>query len=439
MQMIDPVTRPVAVSRASRGFLARISLLWLAFVPLSAPAQLTIEITGVGSQTYPVLIRDFNGPRRLAAEIASILREDLESAGAFRLIQVAGRTEAPVGAQLPWEDWKAAGADAVIAADIGHAGDRVVVKAMLLDVQHTRPMEGIEVVGSGNAAASAAHRLADWIYQSLTGVRGVFSTRIAYVAKRDGRYELHVTDATGQRGVVALASWHPILSPAWSPDGSRIAYVSLESKKPVVYVHDVGSGRREVLANFRGSNSAPAWSPDGRHLAVVLTKDGTSRLYLITPGGRIVRPLADSVSIDTEPRFSPDGRHVYFTSDRGGSPQIYRVGTEGGDVERITFEGAYNTTPRISPDGRWIAYVSKHEDSFRLAIIDMATRQVQYLASSEEIESPTIAPNGRLIAYTIRVGEKSFLEFTTPDGNFRRRIAIEEGALREPAWGPFPH
>lgn len=416
-------------------------LLYILLVPAiaspTARAQLTIEITGVGSQMFPLLIREFNGPAPLAADVTGILREDLESSGAFRLVQDAARPDSPVGAQLPWESWKTAGADAVLTADIGRSGDRFAVKAMLLDVQRARSLDGLEVIGAGSSVAGVAHRIADWIHMTLTGVRGAFSTRIAFVAKRNGRYELHVADATGQRSTVALASWHPILSPAWSPDGKRLAYVSLESKKPVVYVHDLVSGQRAVLANFRGSNSAPAWSPDGRHLAVVLTKDGTSRLYLMTADGRIVRPLADSISIDTEPRFSPDGRQVYFTSDRGGSPQIYRVGAAGGDVERITFEGDYNTTPRLSPDGRWLAYVSKHEASFRLAILDLASRQVQYLASSEEIESPTIAPNGRLIAYTTRSGESSFLEFATPEGGFRRRMAMAEGALREPAWGPF--
>jgi len=416
---------------------ALIPLVLLACAPLSVRAQLTIEVTGVGSQTLPLLIREFNGPPRFTAEIADVLRKDLESSGTFRLVEAPGQPEITVGAQLPWETWKAAGADAVLTADLGQAGDRFTVKIALLDVHRTRVLDGLEVVAPGNAAVGAAHRIADWIHQTLTGVRGAFSTRLAYVSKRNGRYELLVSDATGRRGEVALASWHPILSPAWSPDGGRIAYVSMESKKPVVYVHDLESGRREVVANFRGSNSAPAWSPDGRHLAVVLTKDGTSRLYLVTAAGRIVQPLADAISIDTEPRFSPDGKHIFFTSDRGGTPQIYRIGMNGGEVERITFEGDYNTTPRIAPDGHWLAYVSKHDGAFRLAILDLATRQVRYIASSEEIESPTIAPNGRLIAYTTRVGEGSFLEFTTPEGGFRRRIAIAEGALREPAWGPF--
>lgn len=414
-------------------------LLLLVVASPVARAQLTIEITGVGAQSFPLLIRGFNGPVPLAAELTVILREDLESSGAFRLIEdAADQVEPPVGAQLPWDTWKTAGADIVLVADVGRTGERFSVKAMLLDVQRTRPLDGLEVIGAENVMAGVAHRIADWIHKTLTGVRGAFSTRIAFVAKRNGRYELHVADATGQRSTVALVSWHPILSPAWSPDGKRIAYVSLESKKPVVYIHDLVSGQRTVLANYRGSNSAPAWAPDGRHLAVVLSKDGPSRLFLMTANGRIVRPLADSISIDTEPRFSPDGRHIYFTSDRGGSPQIYRVGASGGEVERITFEGDYNTTPRISPDGRWIAYVSKHEASFRLAVLDLNTRQVQYVAASEEIESPTIAPNGRLIAYTTRSGEDSFLEFANPEGGFRRRIAMAEGALREPAWGPFP-
>src|SRR5690606_11330472 len=193
---------------------------------------------------------------------------------------------------------------------------------------------------------ATAHRYSDYVNEKLTGERGVFSTRIAYVVKRGNRYELQIADADGAGEETALASFEPIISPAWSPDGRRVAYVSFESKRPVVYVHSLQDGKRSVVANFRGSNSAPAWSPDGKRIAVTLSREGGSQIFLVNPDGSNLRRLTTSTAIDTEPRFSPDGRWLYFTSDRGGSPQIYRMPANGGPAQRVTFEGSYNVSPR---------------------------------------------------------------------------------------------
>lgn len=205
----------------------------------------------------------------------------------------------------------------------------------------------------------AAHRVADYVYEKLTGDKGAFSTRIAYVTKSAQRYQLWVADADGENAQSALTSPEPIISPAWSPDGNQLAYVSFESRKPVVYVHNVGSGKRRLIANFKGSNSAPAWSPDGNTIAVTLSRDGGSQLFLLNALGGEPRRLIQSGSIDTEPVFAPDGQSIYFVSDRGGSPQIYKVATTGQGIERVTFTGSYNISPTISPDGRWMAYISR--------------------------------------------------------------------------------
>jgi TolB protein len=244
---------------------------------------------------------------------------------------------------------------------------------------------------------ATAHRISDYVYEKLTGEPGVFSTRIAYVVKSTGRYELKIADADGSNDQAALASREPIISPAWSPDGAKLAYVSFEAKKPVVYVHDLASGRRHVAANFKGSNSAPAWSPDGKRLAVVLTKDGSSQLYVVNVDGSGVTRIASSAGIDTEPRWSADGQYIYFTSDRGGSPQIYRIAASGGNAERISFEGSYNVTPRPSPDGKSLAFITRNGGRFQLALMDLATKQVQILTDSTKDESPSFAPNGRMI------------------------------------------
>jgi TolB protein len=410
----------------------------LALLQAPVHAELTIEITGAGANRIPLAITDFGGDAGTSRALTSVIRGDLERSGLFKMIDTgsAAMTEAtsPV-----FGDWKNRGADALTAGSISPSGDgRQEARFRLYDVNKQTPLAGSAFVTSTPMLRAAGHRIADVIYEKLIGEPGVFATRIAYVVKSgSNRYELHIADADGQNAQAALKSKEPIISPAWSPDGTRLAYVSFENKKPVVYVHSLSSGQRIVVANFKGSNSAPAWSADGRKLAVVLSKEGGSQIFTVNADGSGVQRLTTSSGINTEPFFAPDGQSIYFTSDRGGSPQIYRIGVNGGDEQRVTFEGSYNVSPRISPDGKSLAFISRRESGFRLAVMDLASKQVQILTDSNKDESPTFAPNGRMILIATEIGGRGVLSAVSIDGRIKQRLSIPAGDVREPAWGPY--
>ena len=408
-------------------------------VPLVAQAQLSIEITGAGAQRIPIAIVPFAGEAALAPGISTIVRADLERSGFFRGLELPPLSPEPTeNTNVSYSEWRSRLADALLVGSVSTRPDgRYEVRFRLHDVVKQTALGGVAYTLNKDQARATAHRIADFVYEKLTGDKGVFSTRIAYVVKRGNRYELQIADYDGANAETALASFEPIISPAWSPDGKRLAYVSFENKKPVVYIHTLADGKRHVVANFKGSNSAPAWSPDGNRLAVVLSREGGSQMFLINPDGSGLRRLASSSAIDTEPRFSPDGQWIYFTSDRGGTPQIYRLPANGGEPQRVTFEGSYNVSPRISPDGKTLAYITRNDSKFQVALLDLTSRQVQILTDSDRDESPSFSPNGRMILLATVINERGVLSAVSADGRVKQRLSTTAGDVREPAWGPF--
>jgi TolB protein len=404
--------------------------------PLLCQAQLSIEITGAGANQIPIAVADFSGERGVSQGLTSIIRGDLGHSGLFRLVDPG--TQPVDDAQPAYGDWKARGADALVAGNVSASADgRYETRFRLHDIQKQASLASQTFGHTSGQIRITAHRISDIIHEKLTGEPGIFSTRIAYVVKSIGRFELQVADADGGNAQTALASREPIISPTWSPDGSKLAYVSLEARKPVIYVHDLASGKRHVAANFKGSNSAPAWSPDGRKLAVVLTKDGGSQMYTINADGSGATRLASSSGIDTEPKYSADGQWIYFTSDRGGSPQVYRIPAAGGDAQRITFDGPYNVTPRPSPDGKSLAYISRSNGRFQLTVMDLASKQTQVLTDSAKDESPSFAPNSRMIIYATEIGGRGVLAAVSADGRVKQKLSVQAADVREPSWGPY--
>lgn len=412
----------------------------LTFFAGTARAQLTIEITGGGANQIPIAILPMVGEAALPQSVTEIVEHDLSRSGRFRTLFVGGVSPLPSEpSQVNFPEWKSRLADALVIGQTQRLPDgRFELRFRLIDVPKQTQIGGIAFTLTAAQVRLTAHKIADFIYEKLIGERGVFSTRIAYVVKQGSRFELRVADADGQGAQSILISPEPIISPAWSPDGTRMAYVSFQNKKPIVFVQSLSASRQPApVANYRGSNSAPAWSPDGRQLAVVLTKDGGSQIYLMNPDGSNLRRITFSGTIDTEPFFSPDGQSIYFTSDRGGSPQIYRMPAGGGEATRVTFEGDYNVSPRISPDGKTLAYITRNSGRFQLMAMDIATRQVQPLTDGQNDESPSFAPNGRMILYASDVERRGVLAAVSSDGRVKQRLTVQAADVREPSWGPF--
>jgi TolB protein len=405
---------------------------------LSAVAQFRVDVSGVGLTQLPIAITVFRGEDQSPQKISAIVQADLERSGQFRAVDAGGSSFDEI-TRPDLLQWRKKGADSLLSGSVIRLADgRYDVRFRLWDVVRGQDLGGQSYAVAQADLRLAAHRIADFIYEKQTGDKGSFSTRIAYVTKAAQRYQLWVADADGENAQSALSSPEPIISPAWSPNGSQLAYVSFESRKPVVYAHDVASGKRRLIANFKGSNSAPAWSPDGRTMAVTLSRDGGSQLYAIdTVGGGEPRRLAQSSSIDTEPVYTPDGKYIYFVSDRGGAPQIYKMSSAGGGVERVTFSGTYNISPVISPDGRWLAYISRVSGSFKLHLLDIAGGTTTAITDTISDESPSFAPNSRLIVYATQQQGREALMTTTLDGKLKARLAGQSGDIREPDWGPF--
>ncbi|MDO9394300.1 MAG: Tol-Pal system beta propeller repeat protein TolB [Methylotenera sp.] len=407
------------------------------FITSLANAALEIEISGGSAQQVPIAIVPF-GQDGGGTNIGNIIAADLKRSGLFRVLETGGVVSRPTDiGQIKYAEWVALQAQAMAVGSVeALPGNRLKVTFQLADVLKQTQLAGMQYNIAPNQLRATAHKIADVIYQKLTGETGIFASRIAYINKSNGRYALQVADVDGENPLTMLSSKEPIISPAWSPDGSKIAYVSFEKKKPIIYVQSL-SGQRSVLASFKGNNSAPAWSPDGSKLAIVLTHGANSQVYTINADGSGLQQITKSSAIDTEPTWSTDAKWIYFTSDRGGRPQIYKVSSSGGDAQRVTFEGAYNVSPRFSPDGKSLAMIRNDGGKFRVALQDLSSGQVQLLSEGSQDESPSFAPNGRVLLYATRSKGHGALAAVSSDGRVKQRLNESGGDIREPAWGPL--
>jgi TolB protein len=429
----------------------RFAAKWIAVVGMvlwsvNARAVLTIEITrGVETGT-PIAIVPFSweGPAKLPQNVSDVIEADLGRSGRFAVLSRKDFISLPhEDKDVVFKDWRILKAEAVVIGSIHLvAPGKFQVQFRLYDVFKESQIAGFRYTIGADMLRSAAHQISDIIYEKMTGEPGAFNTRIAYVTREEppgvkAVYKLQVADSDGFNSQTVVRSVEPLLSPAWSPDGRRLAYVSFEDKRSKVYIQNITDGQRELIAEFPGINSAPAWSPDGRRLALTLSRDGNAEIYEMSLDTRELKRLTFDPAIDTEAAWSPNGHDIIFTSDRAGSPQIYRMSASGGAAERLTFEGDYNARASYAPDGKSITLVSRQQGAFRIAVLRLDNLTMQVLTDTSLDQSPSFAPNGRMIIYATEVRGRGVLASVSADGRVRQLYRFEEGDVREPAWSPY--
>jgi len=408
-------------------------------------AILTIEITEGANAGMPVAVVPFHwqGAKPLPQDVSGIITADLSRSGQLSPIDPKKFVSNPYqDKDVDFKEWRLLKAEALVIGSISQtAQGNYSIQFRLYDVFKQQQLAGYQYEIPATKLRQAAHQISNKVYEKLTGEPGVFLTRIAYVTRekrgKGNLFKLQVADADGYNASTIVRSPEPLMSPAWSPRGDRLAYVSFEEKRSEVYVQDLATGKRTRLAAFRGINSAPAWSPDGSHIALTLSRDGNAEIYSYAITSRKLVRLTHNLAIDTEPAWSPDGKTIVFTSDRSGSPQIYRINSSGGVPTRITFEGDYNARAEFSPDGQSIALVSRNQGQYHIGVIDLKTGSLRILTDTPLDESPSFAPNGRMIIYATRRHGKGVLASVSSDGRVHQVFTLEEGDVREPAWAPF--
>jgi TolB protein len=434
-----------------RRMTSRLAILLLAltaFVVGPAAAQsLNVEITNGVKTATPITVVPFAqaGGAPLPTDISDVIRADFNRSGKFRSLDKTDIVEMPSrGSDIKFATWRLLKQDYITVGRISDAGGGMIkVEYELWDVNRQQSLLAQAFTAPAGDLRGVAHQIADQIYEKITGVRGAFWTRIAYVTAvglgNNISYSLIVADSDGFNPQVVARSRESLLSPAWSPDGHKLAYVSFESGNSQVYLQDIGTGARQLIASHpRGINSAPHFSPDGTKLAVTLSYIGNPELFLIDIASRKETRVTNNFAIDTEPTFTPDGQSLIFTSDRSGKPQIYQTSISGGAAERITFQGGFNATPSLSFDGKKIAMVQGNGNVYRIAIMDRSLGgQVTFVSPGNNDDSPSFAPNASMLLYAASQGTRGVLYAVSADGLVRQRLVLSEGDVREPAWGPY--
>lgn len=418
------------------------SLLWIS-QPVSA--VITIEITEGVEGAIPMSVVPFDSstlPIKLSTDIAEIVTNNLNRSGVFKVLNRAEYPARPhYSKQVSYPQWRAIGQEYLVVGRIYNKSAGLLdVQFQLLDVLKQKQLLGYSFPVRLRNVRSTAHEISDLIYEKITGIRGAFNTRIAYISaqtNKSRKYVLQVADTDGFNPQTVLESDEPLMSPSWSPDGQSLAYVSFENDRPEIFIQHLASAKRSKVSGFKGINGAPSWSPDGKKLALVLSKDRSPDIYIMTVATKKLTRLTRHRAIDTEPVWSANGESIIFTSDRSGKPQLYEIAASGSQPKRITFEGSYNSAADLSPDGKNVVMVYGDQGRYQIALLERESGNLTMLTDNNLDESPSFSPNGRMVLYATTQGNKGVLYMVSLDGRTKYKLSDQSGDIREPVWGPY--
>ena len=425
-----------------------IGLFCLSFTSV-AQAVLKIDITEGFEGALPIAVIPFqwNGAAKVAnADISAIVMSDLARSGKFSPVAEKDLIARPQKlADVHYKTWRIAGMDHIVIGSVTRQADgNYQVEFRLIDILKAKQVLGYSFSATDKTLRGVAHQISDYIFTHITGLPGAFSTRIAYVTlnrdKTSYSARLQVSDTDGYNPQTLLTSDQPIMSPAWSPDGSELAYVSFESGQAEIYTHNILTGVRKSRSKFQGLNGSPAWSPDGKKLAMTLSKDGNPDIYVLNLSDNKLKRITNHWSIDTEAAWLPDGKSIIYTSSRSGKPQLYRQSiSANAKPERLTYEGGYNASASVSADGKSVAYVHGEGNTYRIAVLELAKKSSRILTDGPLDESPVYAPNNSMILFASQEKNQAVLAAVSVDGRQKQRLSFTDGEVREPSWAPVRH
>ena len=401
-------------------------------------SELILEITQGTQDPYRVAVIKFNGDDQISSEIDQIIKNNLIRTGEFNLFDNDDLLSIPNDEdEIIFNDFRILNIDYLIIGSLASESSNIKAEYQVFDIKKGSKVRSSTVYGIPNKNRQLAHYISDGIYEEITGIQGIASTKILYVTQNKD-YRLVVADADGKNEQILLESSEPIISPSWSPDSKKVAYVSFETGMAKVFIQDIASGDRELVIENSSQISSPAWSPDGKFLSLTMYQDGNAEIYILNLKNKNLTRLTNHYAIDTESTWSKKGSKIMFTSGRSGSPQLYEINLRKSNARprRITFDGNYNAKGTYLPNNEGIVFVHRADINFQIALKYFDENFIRPLTESQMDESPSISPNGNVIVYSIKEEDLGLLSGVTLSGA-KFKLPATEGSVREPAWSGF--